>query len=373
VAKRDYYEVLGVARDAGDAEIKKSFRQLARRYHPDVNKDDADAAERFREAAEAYEVLATPETRARYDRFGHAGVDQSQIHTEQFMDFGSLSDLLGAFFGDDLFGGAMGGRRAARGADAGTSVTLTFAEAAFGVTREVESDIVSTCERCGGDGAEPGTSPTRCLACQGAGRVSQLQSTIFGRFVQTAICPTCRGRGEVVESPCRECRGRGRRALRRTVEVTVPAGIADGQRLRIPGRGHEGEPGAPAGDLYVDVAVTPDPRFRRDGNDVVVALDVTMTQAALGATVTVPTLEEDEQVRIESGAQPGDTIVLGGRGIPQLGRRGRGDLRVVVNVVVPRRLSDEQRRLLERFEESADDATYGEDASFISRLKSAFR
>jgi molecular chaperone DnaJ len=368
-AKRDYYEVLGVARDASDGDVKKAFRKLARELHPDVN-PDPEAAARFRECSEAYEALSNPETRARYDRFGHAGMAGTQFHPEQFMDFSSLSDLLGAFFGDDLFGSV---RRPSRGADASAAVELTLAEAAFGVTREIDVDIVSVCDRCLGSGAEPGTTPTTCPACQGAGHVQHVSQTAFGQFVQTTPCAACRGRGVRIDSPCTACRGHGRRRGTEPVEVQIPAGIMSGQRLRLAGRGHAGEAGAARGDLYVGVTVAEDSRFQREGNDVVSVLDLPFTRAAIGTTVTVETLEGPHEVEVHPGTQPGEMLVLRGKGIPVLGGRGRGDHRVVVNVLVPRKLSDEQRSLLDRFETTVDDATYAADDGFFGRLRAAFR
>ena len=368
--KRDYYEVLGVPRDAGDADIKKAFRSLARELHPDVNPDPA-ASERFKECAEAYEVLSDSQRRARYDRFGHAGVDGASLHTEQFMDFGSLSDLLGAFFGDDLFGGAMRGR-AARGGDVAAAVSLEFTEAAFGVTREVGVDVVGVCDACEGTGAEPGTTPERCETCGGQGRVQRVQQTALGQFIQTGACPTCGGRGVVIESPCRQCRGRGLRQASEKVEVTIPAGIMDGQRLQLRGRGHLADPAGARGDLYVAVRVKPDARFERDGNDIVSVLSLPFTKVALGTTETVETLDGEQQVELRPGTQPGDVLVLRGKGVPVLNGRGRGDHRVHVNVMLPQRLTDEQRRLLAEFEGSVGDDTYRLDESFLGRIKSAF-
>jgi molecular chaperone DnaJ len=370
VAKRDYYEVLGVDRGADDASVKKAFRKLARELHPDVN-PDPQAAERFREAAEAYEVLSDDQTRARYDRFGHAGVDGASLHTDQFMDFGSLSDLLGAFFGDDLFGGG-GRRRPQRGGDLAVTVDLEFAEAAFGVTRNIDVEVIGTCDVCQGSGAEPGTEPERCETCGGQGRVQRVQQTALGQFVQTGACPTCGGRGVTVSDPCRVCRGRGRTPTRQTVEVQIPAGIADGQRLQLRGRGHQGEPGAPAGDLYVAVRVAADPRFQRDGNDIVAVLDLPFTQAALGTTVSVETLDGPHELELKPGTQPGDVITLRGKGVPVLNGRGRGSHRVLVNVLMPSRLTDQQRRLLAEFEATAGEDTYRADESFMSRIRSAF-
>jgi molecular chaperone DnaJ len=368
-SKRDYYDVLGVDRDAPDAEIKKAFRKLARELHPDVNQDPH-AGERFREASEAYEALSDADTRARYDRFGHAGMAGTQFHPEQFMDFSSLSDLLGAFFGDDLFGSA---RRPARGGDATAAVELTLAEAAFGVTREVDVDTIVECDRCHGNGAEPGTTLDTCPTCGGSGQVQHVSNTAFGQFVQTSTCPACRGRGARIDSPCTACRGRGRRRTSEPVEVQVPGGIMSGQRLRLAGHGHAGEAGAPRGDLYVSVTVTEDSRFQREGNDVVSVLDLPFTRAAIGTSVTVETLDGPHDLEVRPGTQPGEVLVLRGKGIPVLGGRGRGDHRVVVNVLVPRKLSDEQRSLLDRFEGTVDDGTYAADDGFFHRLRTAFR
>jgi molecular chaperone DnaJ len=367
--KRDYYDVLGVDREASDGDIKKAFRKLARELHPDVNADPG-AAERFREASEAYEALSNADTRARYDRFGHAGMAGTQFHPEQFMDFSSLSDLLGAFFGDDLFGTA---RRPSRGGDATAAVELTLAEAAFGVSREVDVDIITDCERCHGNGAEPGTTPATCPTCGGSGHVQHVSNTAFGQFVQTSTCPACRGRGARIDSPCTACRGRGRRRVSEPVEVQIPAGIMSGQRLRLAGRGHAGEAGAPRGDLYVGVTVAEDSRFEREGNDVVSVLDVPFTRAAMGTSMTVETLDGAHDLELRPGTQPGDVLVLRGKGIPVLGGRGRGDHRVVVNVLVPRKLTEEQRSLLDRFESTVDDGTYSSDDGFFRRLRTAFR
>jgi molecular chaperone DnaJ len=237
----------------------------------------------------------------------------------------------------------------------------------------VPFEVAVPCPRCDGDGAEPGTSPEQCETCGGMGRVQRVQQTALGQFVQTTTCPTCRGRGVTVAHPCTECRGQGRRVRRRTTEVQIPAGIMDGQRIHLPGRGGDGEPGAPPGDLYVGVRVAPDTRFERDGDDVVSVLDVPFTQAALGASLTVETLDGDERIDLAAGTQPHDQLVLRGRGMPHLRGRGRGDHRIVVNVLLPRTLDADQRRLLEQFDEHADEATYRPDEGFFEKLKSAFR
>ncbi len=365
---RDYYEVLGVARGASDAEIKKAFRQLARSLHPDVS-DEPDAEERFKEVVEAYEVISNSERREIYDRFGHEGLRRGGYAPT--FDLGNLSDLFSAFFGDDLFG--VGGRARARGADVAAEVEIGLAEAATGVRQSVPFAVAVTCPDCRGSGAEPGTSPVACPACGGAGRVQQISRSVFGEFVRTQTCHRCNGAGAIVETPCASCRGAGRAIEERTLEVEIPPGIHDGQRIRISGEGHAGALGGQAGDVYVRVHVRPDPRFVREGNDLFTTVDLTMTEAALGTTRPVPTLEGDVQVQFEPGTQPGEIRVLRGRGMPVLQGPGRGDLRLLVNVAVPRRLTDEQRRLLEEFADRADDETYAADDGFFQRLKSAFR
>jgi molecular chaperone DnaJ len=368
--ERDYYELLGVARDASPDDIKRAFRRLARELHPDVS-DAPDAEHRFRELVEAYEVLSNSERRELYDRFGHAGLRGGGFNPTAF-DLGSLSDLFSAFFGDDLFG--VGGRGArTRGADIAAQVEIDLAEVATGTTRDVPFGVAATCERCSGSGAEPGTQVRTCPACGGNGRVQQVSRSVFGEFVRTGTCPTCSGSGKLVDHPCQECRGAGRVIHERTLEVEIPAGIHDGQRIRLSGEGHVGTLGGRAGDVYVEVRVRPDERFVREGNDIYTTVDLTVTQAALGATLAVPTLEGDVDLAFEPGTQPGKVQVLRGLGLPVLQRFGRGDQRVLVNVVVPRQLTPEQRRLLEEFDRLSTDQTYVADEGFFDKLKSAFR
>jgi molecular chaperone DnaJ len=368
--QRDYYEVLGVARGAEDGEIKRAFRGLARELHPDVS-DAPDAQDRFREVVEAYEVLSKRETRELYDRFGHAGLQGGGFSPTQF-DFGSLNDLFAAFFGDDLFGVA-GRQGRSRGADLGVQVEIGLAEAASGVTREVPFPVAVPCAGCGGSGAAPGTTPVACATCGGSGRLQHVSRSAFGEFVRTQVCPACRGAGQQIEQPCPDCKGEGRTVEERTLEVEIPAGIHDGQQIRITGEGHAGTLGARAGDVYVEVSVKPDPRFVREGNNIFSTVHLTITEAALGATVTVPTLDGETELEFQPGTQPGEIRVLRGRGMPALQSFGRGDQRVLVNVTVPRRLTEEQRQLLEQFAASADDDTYEADEGFFAKLKSAFR
>jgi molecular chaperone DnaJ len=372
---RDYYEVLGVSRDASEAEIKKSFRRLARELHPDVNAHDPDAEEKFKEAAEAYEVLSDADRRQTYDAYGHDGL-RSGGFAPNFEGFGSISDLFSAFFGAGGFDAAFGGTRmrggAVQGGNVGVAVSLDFLEAAHGKTVEVAYDATALCETCHGNGAEPGTPIVTCPRCRGAGQIQQVQRTRFGQMVRTALCDQCGGDGRIAESPCHTCDGRGMVAAQRRVSVEIPAGIADGQRLRVVGRGHAGERGGPPGDLYVIVRVADDERFLRDGQDVITVVDVPAPAAALGTTIQVPTLDGDIPVEVPGGTQPGETIVLGGRGFPPAERRGRtGDLRVVINVVIPRRLSRRQRELLEELSGSLTEENLREQEGMLAKLKRA--
>jgi molecular chaperone DnaJ len=367
--ERDYYELLGVARNADDRELKKAFRGLARQLHPDVS-DDPEAGVRFREVSEAYEVLSNAERRQLYDRYGHAGL-RSGGFTPTHFDVGSLGDLFSAFFGDDLFGNR--GPTAARGADVPAEVEIDLVEVARGTTATVELDVAVSCRTCNGDGVQPGTTVSMCPRCGGHGRLQQVSRSLFGEFVRTSACPECQGSGRKIEHPCETCSGAGRTLEERSLEVNVPAGIHDGQRIRLSGEGHAGALGGRAGDLYVAIRVRPDERFVREGNDMFSQVDLTMIQAAVGATVTVETLDGPVELEFEAGAQPGEVRVLSGQGMPVLQGSGRGDHRVLVNVTVPRRLTDEQRRLLEEFERLSDDETYRPDEGFFEKLKSAFR
>ncbi len=367
---RDPYEVLGVARDASEQEIKKAFRALARELHPDVNAHDPDAEEKFKEAAEANEILSDAERRATYDRYGHEGL-RSRGYAPNFDAFGSIGDLFNAFFGGSGgFGAGPGGPSA--GGDIAVAVEVDLLEAANGAKVEVAFEAADRCEHCHGNGAEPGTPIETCERCGGAGQLQAVTRTPFGQMVRTMVCDACHGDGRLPSQPCRDCRGRGRRVSKRKLDVDVPAGIADGQRIRVGGRGHAGEAGAPAGDLYVLVHVREDERFVREGDDLITALDVPAPLAALGATLAVPTLEGTAPVELSPGTQPGEVLTLRGQGMPALQRGRRGNLRVVVNVVIPRRLNDEQRELFERLNATlTKENLRAEESSMFAKLRRA--
>ena len=372
---RDYYEVLGVGRDADEAQIKKSFRRLARELHPDVNAHDPEAEAKFKEAAEAYEVLSDAEKRRTYDAYGHDGL-RSGGYSPHFEEFGSIGDLFSAFFGAGGFDAAFGHGRQARGGamqggDVAVAAAIELADAAHGKRVEVSYDATVLCETCRGNGAEPGTPIVACTTCHGSGQVQRVARTRFGQLVRTAICDTCGGDGRTAETPCETCGGRGMEARRQKVEVDVPAGISDGQRIRISGRGHAGERGGPNGDLYVVVRVQEDERFLRDAEDLITVVDVAAPHAALGTTIQVPTLDGDVPVEIPAGTQPGEQIVMRGRGKPPLGRGRTGDLRVVVNVAIPRRLTSEQRDLLERLSGTLTEDNLRSDEGMFAKIKRA--
>jgi molecular chaperone DnaJ len=372
---RDPYEVLGLARDADEAQVKKSFRRLARELHPDVNAHDPQAEDKFKEAAEAYEILSDPERRATYDRYGHEGL-RSGGFAPNFDAFGSISDLFDAFFGGGSpFGGGRGGFGGgpSPGADVAAGVEIDLVDAAHGITADVTFEVVDRCEHCRGNGAEPGTPISTCKRCGGSGRLQAVTRTPFGQVVRAVECDVCHGDGRVPEDPCHQCHGRGRERVRRTLTVDVPAGIADGQRIRLAGRGHAGEAGAQNGDLYVLVRIRDDERFVREGDDLITVLDVAAPVAALGAGMRVATLDGEEDIEIPAGTQPGSIITLKGRGMPDL-RRGRpGDLRVVVNVVIPRRLTRQQQELMEQLAQSLTDENLKTEESMFQRLRRALR
>jgi len=371
---RDYYEVLGVSRSADETEIKKAFRRLARELHPDTNTEDPQAEDKFKEAAEAYEVLSDADRRRQYDAYGHEGL-RSGGYAPNFEGFGSVSDLFSAFFGSGGFDTAFGtGRQrggAMQGGDVVVAVAIDLAQAAHGERAEIDYEAEVRCEHCHGNGAEPGTPITTCARCHGSGQLQTVARTAFGQMVRTTVCDVCGGDGRVPEQPCTVCSGAGKVVEDRSIAVDIPAGIADGQRIRLSGRGHAGERGGPNGDLYVVVRVTEDERFVRDQEDLHTVIDVAAPLAALGTTVQVPSLDGDIPVEIPAGTQPGETITLRSRGLPPLGRGRTGDLHVHVNVVIPRKLSREQRDLLEQLAASLDDRNLRTDEGMLTKLKRA--
>ncbi len=367
---RDPYEVLGVPRDAAEQDVKKAFRRLARELHPDVNAHDPNAEDKFKEAAEAYEILSDPERRATYDRYGHEGL-RSGGYAPNFDSFGSIGDLFNAFFGSGSpFGG---GSAQALGGDIAVAVEMTLLEASQGGTVEVGYEAIDRCEHCRGNGAEPGTPIERCSRCNGAGQLQSVVRTPFGQMMRTSPCDACHGDGRMPTSPCRECRGRGQQAVKRNEQVSVPAGISDGQRIRIGGRGHVGEHGAPAGDLYVLVRVRADERFVREGDDLITALDVPAPLASLGATLQAPTLDGFTAVEVPAGIQPGSVLTVRELGMPSLRGGRRGNLCVVVNIVIPRHLDENQRELLGRLNDSLTDRNLSSEESVFAKLRRVLR
>jgi molecular chaperone DnaJ len=375
--KRDYYEILGLPREASEAEIKKAYRRLARDHHPDANPDDPGAEERFKELTEAYEVLSNPESRRAYDTYGHQ-IPRAGAGTRGTADpFGGFQDIFEAFFGD-RFGSPSGGsffggsHTPSRGSDIEVEVEVTLREAASGIEREVKVQTVKECSVCAGVG---GTSTRQCGTCGGMGAVRTVRESFFGQMVSTQTCPTCSGSGKIIEVVCENCRGSGWVSVVTAQSIRIPAGIEDGMRIRIAGAGNAGERGGPSGDLYVKVRVGEDPELIRDGDDLIHRMRINFVEASLGTEVEVPTLEGTTEVRIEPGTQPGATLTLRGEGMPRLKRRGRGDLKVLVDVMVPTRISAEQRELLKRFEASSGEETYGNGGgeSFFDRLRGVFR
>ena len=370
MSPRDYYDILGVSRSASKDELKQAFRRLAREYHPDVNKA-ADAEERFKEINEAFAVLSDDEKRAAYDRYGHAGVKGMGGMPDFSVDFGNFADIFEEFFGMGGFGRSSRGSRRVprRGADLQQKVVLTFEEAVFGVEKEIEITRDEVCSNCNGSGAEPGSSPTRCSNCGGSGEVRQVRQTLLGSMVQVTTCPTCNGRGEVINSPCRTCNGPGLERKTRKKFVNIPPGVDTGNQIRMAGEGQPGQYGGPVGNLYLLVEVKPHQYFRRKGNDILLDLNINVAQAALGADVQVPTVDGPETLKINSGIQPGKVLRLRGKGVPHLRGSGRGDQLVVVNVEIPKNLNAEQRRLFDELAHSLGSEVRPQERSFLDWLK----
>ena len=346
--KRDYYEILDVSRNASKEDLKSAYRRMARKYHPDVNKDEG-ASERFKEINEAYEVLSNDSTRAAYDRFGHAGVQGAGAGPNDFSGFGSVADIFEEFFG------GFGNRRRRgprRGADLRYDLSITFEEAVFGVEREIEIRRPEICPQCHGSGAEPGTSPVRCTNCSGSGEVRQMRQSFLGSFVNVTTCPVCNGSGETISTPCTVCNGQKQIQQMRTLNVKVPPGVDNDTQIRLSGEGSPGIDGGPPGNLFVVLHVEKHDYFRRRGDDILLEMEINIAQAALGDEINIPTVNGQEALKIPAGTQSGTVVPLRGRGVPHLRRSGRGDQMVIIQVAIPKKMSTEQKKLMEQLAET---------------------
>ena len=374
--KRDYYEVLGVSRDATEDEIKKAYKKLARQSHPDMNPGDKEAEEKFKEVNEANEVLSDPDKRARYDQFGFAGVDPSYGagtgggggYGSPF-DFGDLGDIFGSFFGGGFGSTAQRRNGPQRGESIRASVTLSFTEAAFGCEKEITLERSEQCETCKGSGCAPGTTPEVCPDCRGSGAVTRAQRTPFGVMQSQTVCPKCGGTGRIIHQPCPDCGGKGAVRRRKTIKVSIPAGIDDGQTISLRGQGHAGRNGGGAGDLLITVMVRPHEIFRREGTAVFCEAPITFTQAVLGAELEIPTIDGKVKYTIPEGTQTGTVFRLKGRGIPVLNGRGRGDQYVTVVIETPRGLNKDQKEALRRFSETLGENNYEQQRSFFKKFR----
>ena len=372
--KRDYYEVLGVTKGASDDEIKKAYKKMARKFHPDLNPDNKEAEEKFKEVNEAYEVLSDPNKKARYDQYGHAGVDPNFGAGAGFdgnFDFGDLGDIFGSFFGGG-FGG--GGRRSnpnapQRGESIRLSLTISFEEAAFGCEKEVSVDRMEQCGTCGGNGCAAGTTPEICPDCHGTGQVQVRRQTPMGVFATSSPCGRCGGKGKIIHQPCSDCRGSGSVRKRKTIKASIPAGIDNGQTISIRGQGHAGKNGGPAGDLLITITVRPHELFRREGTSVLCEAPITFAQAVLGAELEIPTIDGKVKYDLPEGTQSGTTFRLKGKGIPSINGRGRGDQYVTVYIETPRNLNKEQKEALKKFAEAVGDNNYEERKKFFKKFK----
>lgn len=366
---QDFYELLGVARDADETQIKKAFRRLARENHPDMNPGDAGAEERFKAIAEAYEVLSDPERRAVYDRYGREGLSGAGGGGDPMGGFGSFQDIFSSLFNGDIFGG--GGPSRQPGDDHLVSVEISFVESAHGVERTLDANLVAYCDTCEGSGAAEGSAVNTCPMCDGQGQVQQVMRSPLGQIARRTVCPTCNGAGRVPEKPCGDCRGVGRRMKKTEVSIEIPAGIAHGQRIRMPGKGHVGDPGAPAGDLYIEVTVVDDERFQRDEMDVVSHTTISVIEAMTGTTITVPTVDGDETITLDPGVQPLSEKIIKNHGFPQIQGRRRGDHRVVIDVNIPSVTSREGKDYLAGLEEHI--SAKGSGDGLFGRLRNRFR
>ena len=374
--KRDYYEVLGVSRGASEDEIKKAYKKMARKYHPDLNPGDKTAEEKFKEVNEAYEVLSDADKKARYDQYGHAGVDPNfgaggfGGGFDGSFDFGDLGDIFGSFFG----GGFGGGRRTnpnapQRGESIRMSIAISFEEAAFGCEKAVTVERYETCDTCHGNGCAPGTSPEVCPDCHGTGTVQVRRQTPMGVFATSSPCPKCGGKGRIIHQPCKDCRGSGMVRKKKTIQASIPAGIDNGQTISIRGQGNAGKNGGPAGALLITITVRPHELFRREGTSVLCEAPITFTQAVLGAELEIPTIDGKVKYTLPEGTQSGTTFRLKGKGIPSINGRGRGDQYVTVYIETPKNLNKEQKEALKKFAETMGESNYEEQKKFFKKFK----
>ena len=371
--KKDYYDILGVDKDASQKEIKKAYRKLAKKYHPDMNKDDPDTSDKFKEISEAYEILSDPDKRKRYDQYGHSGINDNDFNFDDFAQggFGGFEDIFDMFFGGR--GGRGRGRRGPqKGSDLQYRLQITFDEAAFGTEKEITIPRTETCETCGGSGAKPGTEVKTCPKCNGTGQIRVSQRTAFGQFTQTKTCDRCGGNGKIVQTPCSDCNGTGKQRRHRNLTVNIPAGVDNGTRLRMAGEGEAGDKGAPSGDLYIIIQVEKHEIFDRKGDDVYCEVPINFVQATLGDEIKVPTLDGKVKFTIPEGTQPGTTFRLKNKGIPHLNGHGRGDEYIKTKIIIPKHLSKEQKDLLKEFAEVSGEEINPEQKGFFRKVRDAF-
>lgn len=373
MAKRDYYEVLGIAKDASADEIKKAYRNLARKYHPDVNQDDQDAEKKFKEVKEAFDVLSDPQRRAQYDQFGHAaeegGFGTGGFGQGDFSGFGGFEDIF-----DQFFGGATRTRRPTgpqRGNDLRYDLQISLEEAALGLETKINIPRAENCDTCGGSGAKPGTQPETCSHCHGTGQQQVARNTAFGRFVSVQTCEACGGTGTLIKERCPDCHGNGRVQRERKIEIKIPAGVDTGSRLRVSNEGEAGTRGGPPGDLYVVIHVRPHKTFVRQGDDIIVEVPISFAQATLGTELEVPTLTGKARLKIPEGTQTGTSFRLRGKGIPRLRGYGQGDQHVKVVVKIPKKLSNKQKELLREYAKLAGEDVAAEEKGFLNKMKDA--
>lgn len=370
--KKDYYEILGVSRDADQKEIKKAYRKLAKKYHPDRNKDDPDASDKFKEISEAYEILSDPDKRARYDQYGHSGINDDDFNFDDFArgGFGGFDDIFDMFFGGDMGGRRRRGPR--KGSDLQYRLEVDFEEAAFGAKKEITIPRTEKCETCGGSGAKPGTKARTCSKCNGTGQVRVSQRTPFGQFTQAKTCDRCNGKGQIISEPCSDCNGTGKVRRHRNLTVNIPAGVDTGTKLRMTNEGEAGDEGAPNGDLYIIIRVNPHEIFERKGDDIYCEVPINFVQATLGDEIQVPTLDGKVKFNIPEGTQPGATFRLKNKGIEHLNGYGRGDEYIKAKVIIPKNLDQKQKELLMKFTEASGEEINPEHKSFLRKVRDAF-